>query len=76
MTMPHLMNCSHAPEGWCLDCVADLHEQLVEYRAKYNSLRQMATEELSIVRERNSQLERWAAAITAAMNSICKGDKP
>lgn len=21
MTMPHLMNCSHAGDGWCLDCV-------------------------------------------------------
>ncbi len=22
MTMPHLMNCPHSGEGWCLDCVA------------------------------------------------------
>lgn len=24
MTMPHLMNCAHSPDGWCLDCVAKL----------------------------------------------------
>lgn len=22
--MPHLMNCSHSEDGWCLDCVAKL----------------------------------------------------
>ena len=33
MTMPHLMNCSHLGEGWCLDCVSELqerHARLVE----------------------------------------------
>lgn len=25
MTMPHLMNCAHSGEGWCLKCVAKLH---------------------------------------------------
>lgn len=25
MTMPHLSNCSHRPDGWCLACVANLH---------------------------------------------------
>lgn len=24
MTMPHLMNCPHSDDGWCLDCVAAL----------------------------------------------------
>lgn len=26
MTMPHLMNCDHSEDGWCLDCVGRLHE--------------------------------------------------
>ena len=26
MTMPHLMNCDHSGEGWCLDCVKELHD--------------------------------------------------
>lgn len=32
MTMPHLMNCSHSNDSWCLDCVKklyDKHERLV-----------------------------------------------
>lgn len=28
MTMPHLMNCAHIADGWCLDCVGDLHEEV------------------------------------------------
>lgn len=27
MTMPHLMNCSHSEEGWCLSCVKELWEE-------------------------------------------------
>ena len=26
MTMPHLMNCDHSEEGWCLPCVQELWE--------------------------------------------------
>lgn len=25
MTMPHLMNCAHLDDGWCLDCVVTLN---------------------------------------------------
>jgi hypothetical protein len=27
MTMPHLMNCPHAADGWCLACVSELHAE-------------------------------------------------
>jgi len=27
MTMPHLMNCLHSEDGWCLDCVKELWEE-------------------------------------------------
>jgi len=29
MTMPHLMNCLHSEDGWCLDCVKELWEREV-----------------------------------------------
>jgi len=35
MTMPHLENCSHQSDGWCLACVKTLwekHHNLVEHR--------------------------------------------
>jgi len=28
MTMPHLMNCVHSPDGWCLSCVKRMHERI------------------------------------------------
>lgn len=27
MTMPQLINCEHAPNGWCLDCVGKLYDK-------------------------------------------------
>ncbi len=27
MTIPHLMNCQHQGEGWCLACVKELWEE-------------------------------------------------
>ena len=27
MTMPHLMNCPHSEDGWCLSCVKELWEE-------------------------------------------------
>lgn len=30
MTMPHLMNCSHSCDGWCLACVGELQKELVK----------------------------------------------
>jgi len=32
MTMPHLMNCDHSDEGWCLDCVKQMHDELERER--------------------------------------------
>jgi hypothetical protein len=28
MTMPHLMNCGHSEDGWCLMCVHELNARL------------------------------------------------
>lgn len=28
MTMPHLMNCGHSYEGWCLDCVKEQYDEM------------------------------------------------
>jgi hypothetical protein len=37
MTMPHLMNCSHSEEGWCLECVSRLHNSEKTAWANSNS---------------------------------------
>lgn len=38
MTMPHLMNCGHSPDSWCLDCVRDMHDELEEAQAEIERL--------------------------------------
>lgn len=32
MTMPHLENCHHSPDSWCLDCVKKLGEENLDLR--------------------------------------------
>lgn len=38
MTMPHLMNCSHQGEGWCLKCVKRMHARLAAAKKKVTEL--------------------------------------
>jgi len=26
--MPHLMNCEHSSDGWCLDCVKQMYDRI------------------------------------------------
>ena len=32
MTMPHLMNCDHQGDGWCLACVKAQWQEMTHYR--------------------------------------------
>ena len=36
MTMPHLMNCSHSADGWCLQCVKELWDEQNVLKLKFN----------------------------------------
>lgn len=31
MTMPHMMNCRHRDDGWCLDCVQEEHDRTEQF---------------------------------------------
>lgn len=42
MTMPHLMNCPHADEGWCLECVRKLYETAARLRDQMLQIEQVA----------------------------------
>jgi prefoldin subunit 5 len=48
MTMPHLMNCAHSEDGWCLDCVwavwAEHEGQLSSLRQQITAIRQQRNE--------------------------------
>ena len=34
MTMPHLMNCPHSADSWCLDCVKELQDKYESSRSE------------------------------------------
>lgn len=38
MTMPHLMNCSHSGEGWCIDCVREQHNEIEAIETQRDAL--------------------------------------
>lgn len=42
MTMPHLMNCDHSDDGWCLDCVKALHDEKEAIRTALDKARGQA----------------------------------
>lgn len=52
MTMPHLMNCRHSEDGWCLSCVNEQHEELrraIEDASTYEYCLQACTQRLNQV---------------------------
>ena len=38
MTMPHLTNCSHSNDGWCLPCVKQLADEHAELHAHWGKI--------------------------------------
>lgn len=56
MTMPHLMNCQHNSDGWCLDCVAELYYNPEHIITWINRERQKCIEEHIKLVEDNGDL--------------------
>ena len=60
MTMPHLMNCGHSPDSWCLDCVREMHDELEEAQAE---IERLSAENLALLKDRK--------VLHDAVNGIC-----
>lgn len=79
MTMPHLMNCSHSTEGWCLECVKELHDDFETAEAESQRLRKDRDELLPVA----YAAEEWAsgrisitdlaATVADSLNSGARG---
>ena len=70
MTMPHLMNCSHDSDGWCLDCVKKLWDEkqaIAEAWVKDQGFRNKQREKLldEVIAERRKWLEAMSVAWAA-----------
>lgn len=55
--MPHLMNCPHSPNGWCLDCVKEEHDKSEATIEDLMAVCERQKKELLI--RRNRELNLW-----------------
>lgn len=57
MTMPHLSNCPHSGEGWCIQCVKELRENLEHADHRIGLLLTERTQFKKALEEKNKTLE-------------------
>jgi hypothetical protein len=56
MTLPHLSNCQHNLDGWCLSCVADLQSRISDLEAEKEELHLLRIDNESTIRVLYSKL--------------------
>jgi DNA repair ATPase RecN len=61
MTVPHLMNCSHSTDGWCLDCVVALGNENWSLREEVEALRSFNLKDIETIREVDGENDRLRA---------------
>lgn len=59
--MPHLMNCEHQGEGWCLKCVAELHDEATLAQTHVAALQQQISDPTA----ETEKLKKCIAALDA-----------
>lgn len=63
MTMPHLMNCSHSGEGWCIPCVKEAHEKYQKNIVKFMFENEQKDETIANLEKELDSLNRRMANI-------------
>jgi hypothetical protein len=59
MTMPHLSNCPHDGDGWCIDCVKAMHselERMTELNTLYKELTVLQTD---LIASKDEQIAKY-----------------
>jgi hypothetical protein len=54
MTMPHLMNCPHSDDGWCIDCVSKLWRDRSDKSEEVEHLKEI----VEALKETNRNLQK------------------
>jgi hypothetical protein len=82
--MPHLMNCPHQGEGWCLECVGALQAELERTRVSLHVEAAAADAEATFANELNvdvaelrarvSELEGAAGELVAAWRKFVEAE--
>jgi hypothetical protein len=59
MTMPHLSNCPHDGDGWCIDCVKAMHSEL-ERMIELNTLyKELTVLQADLIASKNEQIVKY-----------------
>lgn len=77
MTMPHLMNCSHQGEGWCLDCVKQLQQEVEKIQVEcvsYATAAKEAEEQLTTAHTAIVARDYDLKLVRIGLEVIAKGD--
>jgi len=59
MTMPHLSNCPHDGDGWCIDCVKIMHSEL-ERMTELNTLyKELTVLQADLIASKDEQIAKY-----------------
>jgi hypothetical protein len=76
MTAPRLMNCCHRGDGWCLDCVANMNNEIEQLRESIRWHKEVLVEAEELMLRKNlTDAEREAIRGAAAAVSAYYGDR-
>jgi hypothetical protein len=72
MTMPHLMNCPHSADGWCLDCVKELHDR---FQARVNDFMTADSKAVAALQAENDSLREDVATMRVLLEQSLQGTR-
>jgi hypothetical protein len=75
MTMPHLMNCSHLDDGWCLKCVKKLWNEKESMARRALSAEERLEKAVEALKEAEAGLEFAGAESMKDVGTFVKSPK-
>lgn len=59
MTIPHMQNCPHQGDGWCLDCVGILHAEVERLQDVLQEIEQVGHNPADLASDLIGKPDRW-----------------
>lgn len=73
MTMPHLMNCSHSEDGWCLACVKELWEEKYQLEEGLEGMKEGVAIRIADLESHLKSQTGYSIALQRAIEAHCHG---
>ena len=74
MTIPHMMNCAHDGNGWCLKCVQELHAEAEQSEFQHQRWRANCKQWEGIAGKFEAERDTLKETLCALRESIKAGD--